>query len=216
VVDVKLAQDIVCPWCFIGERRLRKALATLDNKQFDVKITIAPFLLSPDAPTPGESRRKLIMAKYKLSEDEVKKNAENTRQKGKEQADINFDDGTGPAGNTINAHRLLLWTQAQSPEKAVALLDALHSQLFEKSQDPSLKATLLAAAKEVGLDETKAGAFLDSATASPTADEVRTLAAAAKARGVKTVPNIIINGTMAADGSQTDFGALFKQIGLTK
>ncbi len=62
-------RGLCSPWCFIGERRLVKALNTLDSKQYDVKVTVLPYLLEADLPSPGIPRKQMLMKKYNMTEE---------------------------------------------------------------------------------------------------------------------------------------------------
>ncbi len=206
--------DVACPWCFIGERRLYKALDSLDAKSYDVKVSIHPFLLAPDAPTPGGDRKELVKAKYGISEEKYQANFAGMKQKGLEQAGITFTP-TGPSGNTINALRLITWAQTKyGADAGRKVLDAIQSAVFEKSQDASLTPTLVAAAKTAGVSDEKT--VTDFLASTEGVEATKTASNEAKTAGVKTVPNIYINGKFAEDGSQHDFNAFFKQLGLIK
>ncbi len=104
IIDVW--SDVVCPWCFIGKRRLEKALEQFGHKE-DVVIRHRAFQLQPDAKE-TVSTKKHLAEKYRVSPEQVKEMQANVCAVADgEGLCYNLDDTL--SGNTFDAHRVLLW-----------------------------------------------------------------------------------------------------------
>ena len=149
--------DVVCPWCFIGKRRLERALSSFEHRD---KVTIRhrAFQLQPDADEVVPTRE-LLAKKYQASPEQVTAMQANV---------CAVADGEGLcyaldetlSGNTFDAHRLLLWSATL--DKQDELLETLFSNYFEKSLPVFSHADLVAAAVSVGIDADKADDLLVS------------------------------------------------------
>ena len=149
--------DVVCPWCFIGKRRLERALSSFEHRD---KVTIRhrAFQLQPDADEVVPTRE-LLAKKYQASPEQVTAMQANV---------CAVADGEGLcyaldetlSGNTFDAHRLLLWSATLG--KQDELLETLFSNYFEKSLPVFSHADLVAAAVSVGIDADKADDLLVS------------------------------------------------------
>lgn len=145
IIDVW--SDVVCPWCFIGRRRLQKAIAGLGSG-VDVTVRHRAFQLNPTAE--GVQRTsEMLSEKYNIPAEQVHDM----------QAQVcSIADGEGLcydlndtlSGNTRNAHRLILWADLQGAGDE--LLEAMYSSYFEKSGSLFDDESLLALVAEVGLD----------------------------------------------------------------
>ena len=177
IIDVW--SDVVCPWCFIGKRRLEKAIAAFPDRE---KITIRhrAFQLQPDAQDVVKTSEHLA-EKYGASPDQVKEMQANVCAIADgEGLCYNLDDTL--SGNTFDAHRLLLW--AATIGKQDELLEAMYSSYFEKSRPLFSHADLVSVAVSVGIDADAADDVLRSHAF---ADEVigdRNLASQLGATGV--------------------------------
>ena len=124
---IEVWSDVVCPWCFIGRRRLQKAIAGLP-KEADVEVVHRAFQLNPAA-AETVSTQKMLAEKYRVSPDQVAQMQANVCE---------IADGEGLcynlsdtlSGNTKDAHRLLIW--AEKFNKQDELLEAMYSSYFEK------------------------------------------------------------------------------------
>lgn len=149
--------DVVCPWCFIGKRRLERALSSFEHRD---KVTIRhrAFQLQPDADEVVPTRE-LLAKKYQASPEQVTAMQANV---------CAVADGEGLcyaldetlSGNTFDAHRLLLWSATLG--KQDELLETLFSNYFEKTLPVFSHADLVAAAVSVGIDADKADDLLVS------------------------------------------------------
>jgi predicted DsbA family dithiol-disulfide isomerase len=149
--------DVVCPWCFIGKRRLEKALATFAHKD-QITIRHRAFQLQPDVQGVVPTHQHLS-EKYRIAPDQVKEMQANVCAVADgEGLCYNLDQTL--SGNTFDAHRLLLW--AATIDKQDELLEAMFSSYFEKSRPLFTHADLVSVAVGVGIDADKVEAILTS------------------------------------------------------
>ena len=145
IIDVW--SDVVCPWCFIGKRRLEKALSTFEHRG-EVTIRHRAFQLQPDITTTVPTAQHLA-EKYRIEEAQVKEMQANVCAVADgEGLCYNLDDTL--SGNTFDAHRLLLW--AATIDKQNELLEAMYSAYFEKSKPLFSHTDLVSVALSVGID----------------------------------------------------------------
>ena len=157
IVIIEVWSDVVCPWCFIGKRRLEKAIAKLpDSSQIEVRHRA--FQLQPDIKVTIPTSQHLA-EKYRVSAQEVEAMQANV---------CSIADGEGLcydlkntlSGNTFDAHRLLLWSAELG--KQSDLLEALYSAYFEKSEPVFTHSDLAKIAERVGLDSREVINLLES------------------------------------------------------
>ncbi len=186
--------DVVCPWCFIGKRRLEKALSAFGHKD-EVTIRHRAFQLQPDAkdvlPT-----SELLAGKYQVSPEQVKQMQANVCAVADgEGLCYNLDETL--SGNTFDAHRLLLW--AATINKQDELLEAMFSSYFEKSRPLFSHSDLVAVAISVGIDADLADDILRS---DQYADEVVTDRNLASQLGATGVPFFVVDMKYGISGAQ--------------
>jgi len=186
--------DVVCPWCFIGKRRLEKALTSFEHRDH-VTIRHRAFQLQPDIKETVRTKDYLA-DKYLASPEQVTSMQANVCAIADgEGLCYNLDETL--SGNTYDAHRLLLW--AATIGKQDELLETLFSNYFEKSKGVFTHTDLIAAAITVGIDADKADDLL---TSNLFADEVisdRNLAAQLGATGV---PFFVFDMKFGISGAQ--------------
>jgi len=129
--------DLVCPWCFIGKRRLQRALEEITNAQFqnndDVTIIHRAFQLDPSASTHSGPTVDHLAAKYGVSREQaLEMMADVTEVAAGEGLDYHLDRTM--TGNTRDVHRFVLWVQDTSPEITQPLLADLYSGYFERGE----------------------------------------------------------------------------------
>lgn len=125
---IDIWSDVVCPWCFIGRRRLEKALSLFEHRD-EVIIRHRAFQLQPDIDT-AVPTKSYLAEKYRMAESQVEEMQANV---------CAIADGEGLcynleetlSGNTFDAHRLLLWSATIG--KQDALLEIMYSAYFETS-----------------------------------------------------------------------------------
>jgi predicted DsbA family dithiol-disulfide isomerase len=155
IIDVW--SDVVCPWCFIGKRRLEKALAGFDHKD-EIVIRHRAFQLQPDAKEVVPTGKHLA-DKYRVSEDQVREMQANVCAVADgEGLCYNLDDTL--SGNTFDAHRLLLY--AATINKQDELLEAMYSSYFEKSLPLFSHQDICSVAESVGISAVDVMKVLES------------------------------------------------------
>lgn len=192
IIDVW--SDVVCPWCFIGKRRLESALKNFAHKD-QVTIRHRAFQLQPDmkeiVPT-----AQLLANKMRVSEAQVKEMQANVCAIADgEGLCYNLDDTM--SGNTFDAHRLLLW--AGTIGKQDDLLEAMYSNYFEKSKPLFAHTDLVAVALSVGIDADAAEDLLNSHNFADEVNADRNLSAQLGATGV---PFFVFDMKYAISGAQ--------------
>jgi len=196
VVDV--VSDVVCPWCFIGKRKLEIALAELRTAEpsVDVSVRWHPFELNPDLPAQGIVRTEYLEHKWgsvaRANESYVR-----VREAG-ERVGIAFHlDRIALQPNTGDAHRLIAWAQQRGD--ANALVERLFGAYFLEGRFVGDRGELARLAAETGLAEDDARAMLDS---DALRDVVANESCEALDVGVRGVPFFIFNGRLAVSGAQ--------------
>ncbi len=191
---IDIWSDVVCPWCFIGKRRLEKALSLFEHRD-QVVIRHRAFQLQPEisdvVPTAD-----YLAEKYRLPATQVKEMQANV---------CAIADGEGLcynldqtlSGNTFNAHRLLLWAETLALQDQ--LLEAMYSGYFEKSQPLFSHEDLLAITSSVGISESEARALLESDRFAPEVLRDREIASQLGATGV---PFFVFDMKFGISGAQ--------------
>ena len=128
-MQIEVWSDVVCPWCFIGKRRLEQALA--DSGQDDVEIVHRAFQLDPQATTDGRRTVEVLASKYgtDVAGAEQMMGQVTAVARGEGLAYRLLDT---TSGNTELAHEVLLWAQDQG--RGQELLERLFSAYFEQAQ----------------------------------------------------------------------------------
>ena len=153
---IEVASDVICPWCYIGKRRLEKALALLDG-EVKPEIRWLPFQLNPGMPSEGIPREEYRKAKFGSIE----------RSRGLDARVAAEGEGEGIAfaferiertPNTVAAHQLIDLAQRQGAEAAqkqqglgTAVVSALFKAYFEEARDIGDAAVLAAIATGAGV-----------------------------------------------------------------
>jgi len=145
---IEVASDVICPWCYIGKRRLEKALALL-GEEIEPRIEWLPFQLNPGMPAEGVARADYRRAKFGSLERSRELDARVAREGAGEGIQFAFDR-MERTPNTMKAHRLI--DLAQHQQKAAPVVDALFRAYFEEARDIGDDAVLagIARACEVG------------------------------------------------------------------
>ena len=192
IIDVW--SDVVCPWCFIGKRRLEKALQEFGHSE-EIIVRHRAFQLQPDAAETMPTS-KLLAEKYRVSPNQVKEMQANVCAVADgEGLCYNLDDTL--SGNTFGAHRLLLWAASIGKDKE--LLEAMYSGYFEKSLPLFSHQDLIAIAEGVGIAAVDVMNVLDSDQFSDEVIKDRDVAASLGATGV---PFFVIDMKYGISGAQ--------------
>ncbi len=192
IIDVW--SDVVCPWCFIGKKRLEKALEGFEHKE-QITIRHRAFQLQPDAAETVPTK-KLLADKYRVSETEVAAMQANVCAVADgEGLCYNLDETL--SDNTFDAHRLLLW--AETIGKQDELLTAMYSGYFENSKPVFSHQDLCAIAESIGINPVEAMNVLESAEFT---DEVIADRDLADQLGASGVPFFVVDMKYGISGAQ--------------
>jgi predicted DsbA family dithiol-disulfide isomerase len=191
---IEVWSDVVCPWCFIGKRRLESALEQAGVT--DAEIVYRAFQLDPSATTDGARTVDVISRKYGVSLEEAEKMMDNVTSAAAGEG-LNFRLLDGVSGNTGDAHRLILWAAEQG--RGQELVEALFHRYFELAEPVFTIDYLLPIAEEVGLDRAAAAELLAS---DAYADQVVADQAQAAAYGANGVPFFVFDRKVAFSGAQ--------------
>lgn len=197
-LSIDIVSDVVCPWCYIGKRRLEAALAQRSDEPQPTVRWLA-FQLNPDLPAGGVDRRSYLEQKFGGPE-RAKEIYSRIKAAGDE-VGIPFDfERIRRQPNTFEAHRLTAWAQDVDPVAADSLVERLFHAYFIDGIDIGDVDALASLAGAAGLDAHAAKAWLVSGAgkAAVEAEEQR-----ARALGVTGVPFFVFNQKLAVSGAQS-------------
>jgi predicted DsbA family dithiol-disulfide isomerase len=195
-VSIDVVSDVVCPWCYLGQKRLEKASATLPD--IDVSVRWRPFQLDPTVPAGGMDRMQYMIGKFG-SEDRIRQAHARIEPLGESEG-IAFDfDAIKIAPNTLDAHRVIRWASSVDANVQNKLVKLLFSLYFEQGIDIGDRAALADAADSAGMDRAVVEAML--ATNSDR-DAVANEIATASRMGITGVPCFLLEGRYAVMGAQ--------------
>jgi predicted DsbA family dithiol-disulfide isomerase len=194
-IKIDVVSDVVCPWCYIGKRRLEKAIAEVSD-QIDVEIEYLPFELNPDMPAGGRNQKEYLTKKFG-SETKYLQIVNHVTEVAKQEG-LQFDfKKQNISPNTRNAHRLIWF--AKNHGKQIEMKEAVMKAYFEDGIDLTKTESLISIATHVGLDAEKTKMFLSSAEGIA---EVTTEEMLNAQRGITGVPFYIINNQYGVSGAQ--------------
>ncbi len=196
-LKIEVWSDFVCPFCYIGKRRLETALEHFPNKE-EVEIEFKSFELDPNAPKNSDIHiNEALAKKYGMSVEEAKRANEGLKQQAATVGlDFNFDN-MKPT-NTFDAHRLAKY--AKTVGKEADLTEKLLSAYFTESKNVGDQETLLTIAEAAGIDRESALNVLNDEK--EFSNDVRIDQAIAGQYGIRGVPYFIINQKYAISGAQ--------------
>lgn len=196
-LTIDIVSDVVCPWCYVGKRRLERALELYRARRPDApapEVTYHPFQLNPDIPREGVARAEYVEKKF------------GPRGYGAHERLVHAGAPLGIAfafdriarqPNTLASHALIEWARRRGVQAAVK--EALLKAFFVDARDLTDPATLVAVAAEAGLDAKEAeAAVADDELLKNVAEEEEH----AKTMGIHGVPFFIFNRRLAVEGAQ--------------
>ncbi|MCS1352553.1 DsbA family oxidoreductase [Mechercharimyces sp. CAU 1602] len=196
-MQIEVWSDFVCPFCYIGKRKLEKALRNFEHRE-KVNIVFRSFELNPYAPKEGdETFAEIIAAKYGVSLEQAQAMCANMAAQAKQEGlDYRFE--TMIPHNTFDAHRLLHY--AADHGKMDEMSERLYCAFFTESKDIADHNTLIDIAVEMDLDGSD---VLDMLTSDQYTVKVRDDEALGSKLGVKGVPYFIFAQKYAVSGAQS-------------
>jgi predicted DsbA family dithiol-disulfide isomerase len=194
---IDVVSDVVCPWCFIGKRRLERALELLAEdgvQRSDIEVVWRPFQLNPQLPLTGISRAQYVAQKFGGRAEEIYGRVARVG------AEVGIDfafDRIARQPNTLPAHQLLELARELGVQDAMA--ESLFRGYFLEGEDLTQHAVLEALAQRAGIDAGRAREIL--------ADEGHRVGVAeqdeeARELGVTGVPFFVFGGQLAVSGAQ--------------
>jgi predicted DsbA family dithiol-disulfide isomerase len=208
-LTVDVTSDVICPWCYIGKRRLEKAIASFAGRA-DLRVRWHPFELNPSMPQEGMNRKEYRAAKFGSWERSLALDAQVTEVGRAEGLSFAFDRAERTP-NTLDSHRLILLAEQENVQDAV--VEALFWAYFTEGRDIGHTPTLLDVVAGAGLDRGRAEALLSGDEG---IEAIRESERQAQASGVQGVPLFLINEQIALSGAQDPsvFLAAFERVGL--
>jgi predicted DsbA family dithiol-disulfide isomerase len=190
-LPIDMVSDVVCPWCFIGKRRLEKAVAL--RPDIAVEVRFRPYFLNPWVPREGMAREDYLTTKFG-SPERYRAIAQRVAQAAAAEGLTYNLDKIKRQPNTLDCHRLILW----AGEKAAWMKQRLMEFYFAEGGDLTDREVLVAAAAACGLDAEQVRKRL----AATDVERVTRDADSAKEAGIDGVPCFIFGGRVAVQGAQ--------------
>lgn len=190
---IDVVSDVICPWCFLGKRRLDAALAALD---MDVFIRWRPYMLDPSIPPEGLDRHDYMLAKF--GPERLKTIHDPLIEAGKE-LDVPYHfDAITRTPNTLDAHRLIRW--AHTVDRQNEVVERLFMAYWSEGKDVGDRDVLAACAGDAGVNAQQIRELLDT---EQDVEETKAEIAHATKIGVTGVPTFILAQSYALVGAQS-------------
>jgi len=153
IINIEIISDTVCPWCFVGKRKMDSAITKNPNINFS--LSWKPFLLAPNVPPEGYDLIEYLKKKY--GEDFDEKEAGDSLEKTGLSVGIDFNENRRVV-NTINSHRLIAF--AKEKGKQAQIVEILYKMYFEQAKDISNFEVLTEAATQADINIDEIRTFL--------------------------------------------------------
>ena len=194
-LQIDVVSDVVCPWCFIGKRRLENAIARVP--EIPVTVNYQPYFLNPWVPRGGMSRSEYLIAKFG-SVERYNANAQRIVMAARDEGLVYNLDAIARQPNTLDCHRLIRW--AGESGDAAHMKQRLMDLYFTAGADLTDPEVLIGAARDCGMDAESVRLRLAGDT---DVDTVSAAAESAKTAGIDGVPFFILGGIFAVSGAQS-------------
>jgi len=194
-VHVDVVSDVVCPWCFIGKRRLEQAIALTPD--IEVDINWRPYFLNPWIPREGIDRQTYLETKFGSSE-RYGAIAERVKTAAAIDGLVYAADKISRQPNTLDCHRLILW--ARNTGSAGKMKQRLMELYFTEGADLTDREVLVKAAADCGMDAELTRELLAS---DRDVERVTQEAMQAKEAGIDGVPFYVFGNVLAVSGAQS-------------
>jgi predicted DsbA family dithiol-disulfide isomerase len=210
-IKIGVVSDIVCPWCYIGKRRLEKAMEQLSDR-FDFEVEYFPFELNPHMPASGADQKQYLTDKFGSEERYRQLTGNVTTVAAQEGITFNYT-AQKKSPNTRNAHRLI--QLAKEDGKHLQLVEALFKAYFTEGTDLTQAENLAGIAAAAGMDKQKVALFLQSNTG---VVEVEMAERELQQLGISGVPFYVVDNKYGISGAQPSeaFIKAFEEIALAE
>lgn len=194
-MQLDVVSDTVCPWCYIGKKRLDEALALRGSD--GITLRWRPFQLDASIPDGGVDRKAYMDRKFGVDPDRAKAIGRTIREYG-EALGIEFNfDRIEKSPNTLDSHRLVRWAGTAGCQNE--MVDILFRRYFTDAEDIGSHDVLLAAAAEAGMDT---DIVADLLSGDADRELIRREDAMARQMGIQGVPSFVINSKWVMVGAQ--------------
>lgn len=193
-LSIDVVSDVVCPWCFIGKKRIEKAIALKPG--IPVTLRFHAYFLNDWIPREGISRTDYLIKKFG-SVERYAQIAERVKAAAAEEGLVYAPDKISRQPNTTDCHRLILW--AGKSGNAARMKQRLMDLYFTEGGDLTNNDMLAQAAADVGLDRAEISRLIAT---EQDVDIVAQQAQNAKEAGIDGVPCFIFAGVFAVSGAQ--------------
>ncbi|KAI1441354.1 DSBA oxidoreductase [Annulohypoxylon stygium] len=199
-IRIKIVSDTVCPWCYIGKKRVDKAIDLYRKvypgaKDDTFTITWAPFYLDPTSPKVGVPITDRMVQRF--GPERLAALQQRLTTIGREEG-INFSF-RGKVGNTRDSHRVIQLGKIKGNEVENRVVLELFKSYFEGEGDITSHDTLIDAAEKAGLDKAEVKEWLDTGKGGKEVDEE---VQEAVAKDIHGVPHFTVQGKYEVDGAQ--------------
>jgi predicted DsbA family dithiol-disulfide isomerase len=195
-VRIEIWADVVCPWCYIGKRRLEQAVAGFEHRD-EVEIVYRSYELDPFAPEVGTESTVTVLGR-KFGADEAGTRAMMARADEVAAGEgLTFAHADAPHARTLTAHRLIHLARAEGRQHE--MVEQLLAAYFTRGESLGDHDVLRHAATEAGLDAARVAEVLGS---DEYRDDVMADVAQARAYGSTGVPFFVIDGRFGISGAQ--------------
>ena len=193
-MQIDVISDTVCPWCYIGKRRLERAMKLRPQIQFDVRWR--PFQLDPSTPKEGVERRAYIERKFGSSE-KIKPIHNALLEAGAAEGISFAFDKIVRTPNSINSHRLIRWSHSAGVQDAV--VELMFKRYFTEGADIGDIAVLARIGADAGMDHELVEEMLNSDADREKVEHEDTMA---RKIGISGVPTYLVGGKVLVTGAQ--------------
>lgn len=193
-MQIEIFSDVVCPWCFIGKRRLDRILDS--DLGTGLEVAWRAYQLYPDLPAQGIPRAQFMQARFGTDAAPADIYQRVLAEAATEGLDLAFER-IETAPNTLDAHRLLSWAEPSGRQHELA--EVLFRSYFQEGRNIGDEQELVRAAERAGLDGTAAARML---AGRDELDKVRAELSLAQSAGVTGVPFFVLGGRFAIPGAQ--------------
>jgi len=192
-MQIDIVSDTVCPWCFIGKRRLERALAMRPDIGYDIRWRA--YRLDPTIPADGVDRKQYMEAKF--GDNPNRHSMQEALRQAGESENIAFAfDRIARSPNTLDSHRLIRWSAGAGVQNQ--MVERLFEAYFEDGLDIGNRDVLIEISDEVGMDSATVADLLEQGA---DRDTIENEDALAHRMGISGVPTFIFNNRYLISGA---------------